>query len=112
MENSSEQLVHIKNSRSKLNLNLPDNYKELDSLEKRRAYQRAYCKSRYVSKANPDVRRGRPLGKRNAEHKPRLFDDKDYVREYNKKYYIANKDRIPSYTAEAQKEKGLLERQS
>ena len=90
MENYNEEILDIKKSRSKLNLTLPDNYKELDSLEKRRAYQRAYCKSRYVSKANPDVKRGRPPKPESEIVRPSKMPD--CVKEYNKKYFAKNKE--------------------
>ena len=99
MENSSEELVNNKKPRAKLNLTLPENYKELDPIEQRRAYQRAYCKSKYVSRKisgsqkNPDAKVGRPP-KLEKSTTVRPSKRQDYVKEYNKKYYAGNKEKL------------------
>ena len=111
MENSNEDSI-VKKTRVRRNLPLPDNYKDLDPIEKRRAYQRLYCKSRYVSRKesglsqrvpgavrniNPDVK----LGRRPKENP--LYKDKEYVKEYNKKYYAEHKERLDAINKECQK---------
>ena len=108
MENSNQD--PIKKTRVKRNLPLPDNYNDLDPIEKRRAYQRLYCKSRYVSRKglsqrvpgtarniNPDVK----LGRKPKENP--LYKDKEYVKEYNKKYYAEHKERLDAINKECQK---------